>query len=76
MVGAGFSLNAHPLAGVTAGFPTWRQLVRTMFDQMHPPFPGETRGITDARNEKFNRANPLRIASEYEAAFGREKVAS
>jgi hypothetical protein len=45
-----------------------------MFDQMHPSLPGETRAATDARNEKFTRSNPLRIASEYEAAFGREKL--
>ena len=42
MVGAGLSLNAEPLPGVTTRFPTWRQLVRAMFDELHPPQFGET----------------------------------
>ena len=32
MVGAGFSLNAEPLAGVTTRFLTWQQLNRTTGD--------------------------------------------
>lgn len=74
MVGAGYSLNASPLAGVTSRFPTWRQLSMAMFDQLHPPTPKETKAEEDARHEKFNRMSPLRIASEYEAALGREKL--
>ena len=74
MVGAGFSLNAEPLAGVTTRFPTWRQLVRVMFDELHPAQPDETCEQSKAREERFNSANPLRIASEYEAAFDRRKL--
>jgi hypothetical protein len=74
MIGAGFSLNASPLAGVTSRFPTWRELVRAMFDQLHPTMPNESGTEKVAREEKFNRANPLRIASEYEAALGRDKL--
>lgn len=72
MVGAGFSLNASPSPGVVRSFPTWRELARGMFDELYPP--------TDASNteweEQFNRSNPLRIASEYEAAFKRQKLES
>jgi hypothetical protein len=74
MVGAGFSLNAEPLAGVTTRFPTWRQLVRAMFDELHPVQPSETPKQAKAREERFNSANALRIASEYEAAFDRRKL--
>ena len=74
MVGAGFSLNATPHAGVTAKFPTWRELSRAMFDEMHPAAPTETPADEKTREERFNRASPLRIASEYEAALGREKL--
>ena len=72
MVGAGFSLNARPSPGIDTGFPTWRKLARAMFDEVYPP--GD-RAIRD-REELFNRSNPLRVASEYEAAFKRQKLES
>jgi len=74
MVGAGFSLNTEPLPGVTTRFPTWRHLVRVMFDELHPVQSGETSEQAAAREERFNSANALRIASEYEAAFDRRKL--
>lgn len=74
MVGAGFSLNAEPLPGVSTRFPTWRQLVRAMFDELHPPLPGMTAEQVKAREDRFNMSNALRIASEYEAAFDRRKL--
>jgi len=74
MVGAGFSRNAEPLPGVTASFPDWRQLVRAMFDEMHPILPSDTVERKRIREEKFNSMNALRIASEYEAAFDRRKL--
>lgn len=74
MVGAGFSLNASPLAGVTSKFPTWRELTKAMFDELRPPVPDGPIEDNQARNEKFNSTGPLRIASEYEAALGREKL--
>ena len=70
MVGAGFSLNARPSPGIDTPFLTWRQLTRAMFDEIYPP---TDRTIID-REEKFNRCNPLRLASEYEAAFERQKL--
>ena len=72
MVGAGFSLNARPSPGIDTGFPTWRKLARAMFDEVYPR--GD-RAIRD-REELFNRSNPLRVASEYEAAFKRQKLES
>jgi hypothetical protein len=74
MVGAGLSLNAEPLPGVSTRFPTWRQLVRAMFDELHPPHLDETPEQTKAREAQFNSGNALRIASEYEAAFDRRKL--
>ena len=72
MVGAGFSLNARPSPGVETPFLTWRQLTRTMFDEIYSP--GDA-SITDS-DERFKLSNPLRIASEYEAAFTRQKLES
>lgn len=74
MVGAGFSLNAEPLPGVRTHFPTWRDLVWAMFEEMHSPQPGETPAQAKRREDKFNSTSPLRIASEYEATFGRSKL--
>jgi hypothetical protein len=74
LVGAGLSLNADPLPGVTARFSTWRQLARAMFDELHPPNPGGTPQQLEARDARFASANPLRLASEYEAAFDRRKL--
>src|SRR5262249_15962752 len=74
MVGAGFSLNAEPLPGVKTRFPTWRQLVRAMFDEMHPRQMDETPEQTKAREDRFNGSSPMRVASEYEAAFDRPKL--
>src|SRR6202167_2387064 len=74
MIGAGFSRNAEPLPGVNTSFPTWRQLARAMFEELDPSQAGEPRELRDRREERFNSASPLRIASEYEAAFGRRKL--
>ena len=43
-----------------------------MFEEIYPP---PDRGIADWE-DRFNRSNPLRIASEYEAAFKRQKLES
>lgn len=74
MVGAGLSLTAEPLPGARTRFSTWRELVRAMFDETHPAQVGATLDQAKDREDRFNRANPLRLASEYEAAFGRQKL--
>jgi len=74
MVGAGFSLNAEPLPGVTKRFPIWSQLARSMFSELHPAQPGETAQEITARERRFSNANAVRIASEYEAAFDKHKL--
>lgn len=72
MVGAGFSLNAQPKPGVTSAFPTWKQLTRKMFYELHPI----VRGVTDEKKleDLFNSSSTLRLASEYEATFGGGKL--
>jgi len=67
MVGAGFSLNAEPLPGVRRQFPKWQDLSRAMIDELHPSEPAEARA-------KLSNADPLRIASQYEAAFDKRKL--
>lgn len=74
MVGAGLSLNATPLPGVTSRFPTWKELVRFMFDELHPLSSKSTPDEERSREAQFAGEGALRIASEYEAAFGRRKL--
>src|SRR2546423_5813563 len=73
-VGAGLSLNADALPAVTSRFPTWQQLTRVMFDQLNPAEPNQTEEQAQTRDIRFAGANPLRLASEYEAAFGRDRL--
>lgn len=76
MVGAGFSLNAVSAPGVSTRFPVWRDLSRAMFDEIYPAPPNETKEQRTQRKEQFDRSNALRLASEYEAAFDRQKLNS
>ena len=76
MVGAGFSLNAVQSSGVSARFPTWRELAQAMFDEIYPAPPNETDEQRNERETQFNQSNALRLASEYEAQFERPKLES
>ena len=76
MVGAGFSLNAVSAPGVSTRFPVWRDLSRAMFNEIYPAHPNETDEQRMQRKEQFDPSNALRLASEYEAIFGRQKLDS
>ena len=73
MVGAGFSRNSVPSPGVSTHFPTWNKLAKDMFDEIYPRLEKETE---EQRKERFNRSNALRLASEYKAAFGHQRLES
>ena len=66
MVGAGFSRNSIPAPGGTPKMPLWGALVRAMFNELYPP------GLS--HDKKFDASSYLRIASEYEAAFGEARL--
>ena len=70
MVGAGMSLNSEPLPGIDSSFPNWEDLSRLMFYEIYPLSHDASRRKREDREERFHRSNALRIASEYEAAFG------
>ena len=74
MVGAGLSLNTEPRSGVKSRFPTWRQLVWAMHDELYPKSANETVAEKQERQDHFGGIDMLRLASEYEAAFGRCKL--
>lgn len=73
MIGAGFSLNSVPSPGVITRFPTWSELAQAMFDEIYPRPQDETE---EQRTERFNQSNTLRLASEYEAMFDRQRLES
>jgi len=73
MVGAGFSLNAVPIAPGTPPFPAWQGLAMRFVDGLYPDA-----GDPDARSYAITQTGAtsgmLRIAQEYEAAFGRTSL--
>jgi len=74
MIGAGFSLNANPEPGVKMHFPTWKQLTRLMFDELHPMRSDASAEELARHERRFLSIGALRIASEYEATFGRQQL--
>ena len=72
MVGAGVSRNARPLpGGGGSSFPTWLELTEHMRKEIYPR--DETSGQV-GNAARCPRPGPERIASEYEAAFGRRAL--
>lgn len=60
MIGAGFSRNADPSAAEARPFPTWAELTDRLARDLDPP---------------GNRvSDPMRVAQEYEAMFGRARL--
>lgn len=65
MVGAGFSMNSDPIPGNTKKFPSWAGLAKSMARQL---------GSEEEANSGAFPKSFLRLASEYEAAFGRNDL--
>ena len=61
MVGAGFSCNADKISATSSDFPLWWDLEKQMRKQLPPD------GISA-------NLDALELASEYEKAFGRQKL--
>lgn len=73
MVGSGFSRNAAPVRVSARPFPLWGDLTRLLVERLDPPPRGtEEYQRALARAEETSRA--LRLAEEFEAAFGRQKL--
>ena len=64
MVGSGFSRSALNIRPDAKALPTWDELARQMLHKLYPQEPRETSAPDD----------PLRLAQEYEAAFGRGEL--
>jgi hypothetical protein len=71
MVGSGFSLNAEPIAGENRKFPLWRDLAIGMFDKLYPANGSDSHHV-QKRAQALAGSGGIALASEYEAAFGRQ----
>jgi hypothetical protein len=69
------SLNARPRGAGSGRFPLWSELARTVVDHLYPAHGGAN---SEHRNYALQQANAtsgfLRLAQEYETAFGREAL--
>lgn len=63
MIGSGFSRNALKARPDANGPPTWREVAKAVYDKLYPQ--GEDSDLGTATSDF------LRLAQEYEAAFGR-----
>src|SRR5208337_2408851 len=75
MVGAGFSLNAEPIGSGLSRMPTWRELVTQLIDDLYPAADKDAAWHrSNARMSVTATSGMLRLAEEYEVAFGRDHL--
>jgi SIR2-like domain len=67
MVGAGFSRNADPLSTTARVMPNWSQMAEAL---CHPLYPLDDAGRQAALRDANGTSGFLRLAQEYQAAFG------
>lgn len=74
MIGAGFSRNAEPKGPSSRPFPLWNDMVTMLVDELYPrsEFPDADRAAIGATAKATSGA--LRLAEEFEATFGRQKL--
>ena len=71
MVGAGLSQNARPVAGLRRHLPTWQDLSRAMVRLLYP---ASAPGHEEAKRRASVPGGILRVAEEFQAAFGRNAL--
>jgi len=69
MVGAGFSRNARKTGPDGREFPLWRDITGLLCSRLYPG--GDSDRLKRAMEEASGTSGFLRLAQEYEAAFGR-----
>jgi hypothetical protein len=67
MVGAGFSRNADPLSSTARPMPNWQQMAEAL---CHPLYPMDDARRKSALRESTGTSGFLRLAQEYQTAFG------
>src|SRR5574340_1101967 len=72
MVGAGFSFNARAAGPHARNFLTWQDVTRSLCTKLYPT--GDNDRLKQAIAEASGTSGFLRLAQEYEAAFGRNAL--
>ena len=70
MVGAGFSRNAEKVSPNVPDFPLWMDLAGAMFDDLYRQGDPKVHNRSKRRMTETAGLNAVRLASQYEAAFG------
>lgn len=74
LVGAGFSRNAEPVRPIAPPFPLWTDLGRILVDRLYPQSSTDHRERDHALDQVRSTSGALRVADEYQAAFGRDAL--
>jgi hypothetical protein len=74
LVGAGFSRNAERARYGAPPFPLWGDLGKCIVDKLYPPIHCEQHDRENALNQVKSTSGALRLAEEFEAAFGRDAL--
>ena len=74
MVGAGLSLNARPISVSAPSFPTWNGLTNRLVDELYPEQSSSGSTRENVLVQARSTSGALRLAEEYEAAFGRDAL--
>lgn len=72
MIGAGFSRNAEKIAPYAPDMPTWQEIVHKLCERLYPHSDKER--LAYALREASGTSGFLRLAQEYECAFGRSAI--
>lgn len=73
-VGAGFSRNGEPAKTHPRPIPLWPDLTRSLIDHLYPVGSGQDWERTSALHHAQSTSGALRLAQEYEAAHGRQRL--
>ena len=74
LVGGGFSRNAEPVRLSAPPFPLWADLGKSLVEKLYPPSPSDKWERDNALNQVKSTSGALRIAEEFQAAFGRDAL--
>ena len=74
MIGAGFSRNADARVASAQSFPLWFDMVALLVDKLYPQHHYAESFRNDVVNGAVATSGALRLAEEFEAAFGRQRL--
>lgn len=74
MVGSGFSRNARPKTPTARLMPTWSGLTSYLYNRLNPSARVDSEGHKPAIIRSEATSEALKLADEFEAAFGRQQL--